>query len=81
MSIPRASRKDCQTFLKVLKQDINQVSNDGNAKIPEFIRDMCYERFNKIKDFDVPDICGQIEHTTVCIEDEKLPLLSSQLSN
>ena len=71
LSIPRPSRKDCQTFLKVLKQDINQVSNEGNAKIPEFIRDLCYDKFNTIKDFDVPDICGQIEHTNILIEESE----------
>jgi hypothetical protein len=63
LSIPPESRKDCGTFLKYLRQDINQVSMDGNVKIPEFIRDACNEKFSKIPDFDIPDICGQIEHT------------------
>ena len=63
LSIPPDSRKDCGTFLKYLRQDINQVSINGNAAIPEFIRTLCYDKFSKIPDFDIPDICGQIEHT------------------
>lgn len=63
LSIPPESRKDCGTFLKYLRQDINQVSMDGNTKLPEFVRDACNEKFSKIPDFDIPDICGQMEHT------------------
>jgi hypothetical protein len=63
LSIPPESRKDCGTFLKYLRQDINQVSINGNAAIPEFIRTLCFNKFSKIPDFDIPDICGQIEHT------------------
>lgn len=63
LSIPPDSRKDCGTFLKYLRQDINQVSMDGNTKLPEFIRNACFEKFSKIPDFDIPDICGQMEHT------------------
>ena len=63
LSIPPESRKDCGTFLKYLRQDINQVSINGNAAIPEFIRTRCYEKFSRIPEFDIPDICGQIEHT------------------
>jgi len=63
LSIPPDSRKDCGTFLKYLRQDINQASMDGNAKLPEFVKTACYEKFSKIPDFDIPDICGQIEHT------------------
>lgn len=65
LSIPPDSRKDCGTFLKYLRQDINQVSMDGNAKIPEFVKTACYEKFSKIPNFDLPDICGQVEHTQV----------------
>jgi len=63
LSIPPDSRKDCGTFLKYLRQDINQVSMDGNTKVPEFIRNACFEKFSKIPEFDIPDICGQMEHT------------------
>jgi hypothetical protein len=65
LSIPPDSRKDCGTFLKYLRQDINMVSVAGNARIPESIRDACYEKFSKIPDFDLPDICGQVEHTRI----------------
>lgn len=79
LSIPPDSRKDCGTFLKYLRQDINQVSVAGNSKVPEFIRDLCYEKFSKVANFDLPDICGQIEHTRVYIsgvESSRMPLLS-----
>ena len=61
--IPPENRIDCNTFMKYLRQDINQVSVNGNTLIPEFIRDSCYEKFNKIEHFDIPDICGEMEHT------------------
>ena len=69
LSIPPDSRKECGTFLKFLRQDINQVSMDGNAKIPKEIRVACFDKFSKIPDFDVPDICGEMEHTQVYIRD------------
>jgi len=68
LSIPPDSRKDCGTFLKYLRQDINQVSMDGNTKLPENIRAACYEKFSKIPNFDIPDICGQMEHTQIYSE-------------
>ena len=77
--IPYSGRKDCGTFLKYIKQDINDAS-DTNALIPEDIRNQCAEKFGKIKDFDVPDICGQVEHTTIYIpEPPGLPLAPSQV--
>ena len=63
VSIPPENRIDCNTFMKYLRQDINQVSVNGNTSIPEFIRDNCYSKFNKIENFDIPDICGDVEHT------------------
>uniref|UniRef100_A0A6C0DMD5 SMODS and SLOG-associating 2TM effector domain-containing protein n=1 Tax=viral metagenome TaxID=1070528 RepID=A0A6C0DMD5_9ZZZZ len=68
LSIPPESRKDCATFLKYLRVDINQVSVDGNSMIPERIRDECHEKFGKIQDFDLPDICGKVEHTKVYVK-------------
>jgi hypothetical protein len=65
ISIPPESRKECKTFMKYLRQDINQVSVDGNAKIPEFIRNNCYDKFSKIPNFVLPEICGEMEHTQV----------------
>jgi len=63
--IPPDARKECRTFMKYLRQDINQVSIDGNAKIPSIIKNKCYEKFSKIPDFKLPDICGELEHTQV----------------
>jgi hypothetical protein len=77
--LPYASRKDCGTFLKYIKQDINEVS-DTNTIIPKDIRNRCNEKFGKIPGFDVPDICGQVEHTSVYVEELvhplKVPLLT-----
>ena len=68
LSVPRNSRKDCQSFMKMIQADINGVSNEGNTKIPQHIRNKCYNKFNSIPEFDIPDICGQIEHTIVCTD-------------
>jgi hypothetical protein len=72
LCIPPKSRQHCGTFLKYIKQDINLVSTAGNSKIPEFIKMMCYSKFNSIPEFDVPDICGQVEHTQIYINDGNL---------
>ena len=32
------------------------------------------EKFGKIPDFDVPEICGQVEHTSVYVEEPLQPL-------
>lgn len=77
LSIPPESRKDCGTFLKYLKQDINAVSTDGNTMIPDFIRDACFIKFNSVPDFDIPDICGQVEHTKIYVKIAGEPLLTS----
>jgi hypothetical protein len=77
--LPYAGRKDCGTFLKYIKQDINEAS-DTNTLIPKDIRNKCNDKFGKIPEFDVPDICGQVEHTTVYIPDP-LPLHVPLLSN
>ena len=70
LSIPPDSRKDCKTFIKYLRQDINQVSIAGNSIIPEFIRNRCLEKFKTIPDFDIPDICGHVEHTRIYVKPE-----------
>lgn len=72
LHIPPSSRKDCKTFLKYLRQDINQVSIAGNSMIPEDIKVQCYKKFNTIKEFDIPDICGQMEHTKVYMNNLKV---------
>jgi hypothetical protein len=75
VAIPWSARKDCGTFLKYVRTDIDAVSKDGNIKIPERVRKACYERFSKIQGFDVPDICGDLEHTRVYVAAAE-PLLS-----
>jgi hypothetical protein len=70
VGIPPSSRKDCKTFLKYSRQDINTVSIAGNTKIPERIRQLCFDKFSKIPNFDLPDICGEMEHTKVYIKSE-----------
>ena len=81
--LPYAGRKDCGTFLKYSKQDINEAS-DTNTILPKDIRNKCNDKFGKIPDFDVPDICGQVEHTTVYRPDTstlQVPLLSNTNNN
>jgi hypothetical protein len=70
--IPPSGRKDCGTFLKYVKQDM-ALASEHNSSIPKDIRLKCFEKFNLIPNFNVPDICGQIEHTAVYLEE---PLLS-----
>jgi hypothetical protein len=74
INIPPNARKDCATFLKYIRVDINQVSSDGNSKIPRHLRKQCYTKFNSIADFDVPDICGQLEHTVVYADDHHIQI-------
>ena len=77
ISVPPESRRDCTTFMKYVRQDINQVSMGGNSVIPEFIRDKCLEKFSKITDFDIPEVCGKMEHTQIFI---RQPLLTNASS-
>lgn len=72
LAVPHFGRKDCGTFLKYIKQDINHVS-ETNYMIPKDIREACRKKFGSIPDFDIPDICGGIEHTAVYVE----PLLTT----
>ena len=74
LQIPPESRKDCKSFLKYVRQDINQVSIAGNSMIPEDIRERCYKKFNDIREFGIPDICGQMEHTRVYIKHSRLTI-------
>lgn len=69
LMLPPSSRVNCATFLKLVRKMINRVSMEGSAKIPDNIKKKCYDNFNHIEDFDIPDICGQIEHTVVYTED------------
>jgi hypothetical protein len=67
ISVPPASRRDCGTFLKYIRHDINAVSTGGNSMIPGFILKKCMEKFGKLDDFEVPEICGKMEHTHIYI--------------
>ena len=66
LAVPPATRKHCATFLKYIKQQINNVSIH-NQSIPKSIRDQCAKKFSTIPNFDIPDICGQIEHTSIYV--------------
>lgn len=69
LSMPRAARGDCRTFIRYIKGDINHSMMEKNAAIPLHIRQACLAEFSKIPNFDIPDTCGQVEHTVVLIED------------
>jgi hypothetical protein len=68
LALPPDARRDCKTFLRYIKADINSVSLDGNNLIPKNIRDMCYEKFKNVPGFELPDICGVVSHTKIYIE-------------
>jgi len=61
--LPINARKDCKSFLKYIKADINQASIDGNSLIQQEIKLKCYENFKNIENFDIPEICGNMHHT------------------
>jgi len=67
LSLPVSARRDCKTFLRYIKSDINQASIEGNTLINKSIRDACNEKFKNIPNFDIPDICGNIEHTKIYV--------------
>ncbi len=73
LSLPRKARGDCKTFMKYIKSDINNTMLEKNANIPRHIRTECKELFDKIPGFDVPDVCGQIEHTQIYKEEYEPP--------
>ena len=76
VTIPYSGRKDCKTLLGIMRADIGKASAGGNSLIPEHIRDACYEKFKDISDFEIPDICGKVEHTKVYVETLREPLVS-----
>ena len=67
LALPPDGRRDCKTFLRYIKADINSVSLDGNNLIPKYIRDACYEKFKNVTNFELPDICGVVNHTKIYI--------------
>jgi hypothetical protein len=74
ITIPYGGRKECKTFLKFIKADINEAQKEGSI-LPEQIRRACLEKFEAIRGFDIPDICGQVEHTSFYREE---PLLTRE---
>lgn len=70
LSMPREARGDCKTFMKYIKSDINHSMVEKNAALPQHIRDACLAEFSKKTDFDIPDVCGQVEHTTIYVSSE-----------
>ena len=78
LTIPYSARKDCKAFLKYLKADMNKASLEGNHMIPKIVREECYNKFKGIDGFNIPDICGEMEHTKVSqwtTEESKQPLV------
>ena len=78
VALPPNGRRDCKTFLKYIKSDINQVTIDGNNLIPKYIRDLCYEKFKNIPDFELPEIVGVVSHTKSFFSYKEIP---TQLHN
>jgi len=72
LTIPYSGRKDCKTFLRYIKADIQAATLEGNSSIPKEIRVACYNRFKSIPEFEIPEICGQMEHTRVFIKDHSV---------
>lgn len=78
LTIPYSARKDCKTFLKYLKADMNKASLEGNSMIPKHVREACYNKFKDVEGFNIPDICGEMEHTKVShwtTDESKQPLV------
>jgi hypothetical protein len=69
ITIPYSGRRDCKTFLKYIRDDIVKSTSHGNTMIPDHIRKECYEKFKDIQDFDLPDICGKMEHTKIYVSE------------
>jgi hypothetical protein len=65
VAIPPTGRRDCKTFLRYIKADINQVTIDGNNLIPKHIRNACFEKFKNVPDFEMPEIVGVVSHTKI----------------
>jgi hypothetical protein len=75
LALPYSARRDCKTFLKYIKADINQANLEGDSIIPKHIKAACYSRFKSIEGFNIPDICGDMEHTKIYVQGGQ-PLLA-----
>ena len=67
LRLPREARGDCRTFLGYIRSDIHQSMLEKNAAIPRAIREACYTEFKDKPHFDIPDACGQVEHTAIYV--------------
>lgn len=74
LALPYSARRDCKTFLKYVKADINQANLEGDSIIPEHVKTACYTRFKSIESFNIPDICGDMEHTKIYVQGGQLLL-------
>ena len=81
VAIPPNNRKDCKTFLRYIKYDINQVTLDGNNLIPKNIRDLCYEKFKNIPNFELPEIVGVVSHTKIYVDPKESMIYSEESNN
>lgn len=63
IAVPIPSRKDCSTFVKYVRDEMNRVSMEGNVLIPSEIRSACYTKYSNVPNFVLPDICGEMSHT------------------
>ena len=79
--LPINARKDCKSFLKYIKADINQSSNDGNSLIDSEIRLRCFEKFKDINNFEIPEICGNMHHTKTFSDSIAVKILIKDDSN
>lgn len=60
---PLSARADCTSFINIIRKRMEQISSESDSMIPQDIRTKCHEKFSSIKDFDMPEICGDMEHT------------------
>lgn len=65
LSVPYSARKDCKSVLHFLRADIRDAEREGSGLIGKEIRDSCYTKFKDVDGFELPDICGQVEHTQI----------------
>ena len=82
--LPPSTRTACKPYMKYIRNDINHATLDGDNLIPTHIRELCYDKFKNVPHFDIPDVCGQVEHTLVynCNKNDDLvvPLMSPKMS-
>ena len=72
LTIPYTARKDCKSVLQLLRTDLRDAEREGTGIIGKDVRDACFNHFKGIEGFDIPDICGKVEHTKI-YEERLLP--------